>query len=295
MTLPKIPLFRIALTAMSALLVAVAGAQMAHANDVVILDPNKQPTIYVPGLVKKDQPTHIVPGNVIIPNKGAQPQSGAKKRRPSADDIRKMLERIRRDKAAQRKRGRTAPAPAPAAPKSSKKKRSGFTIKVGKHKIRVDGKVRVDFGRRAPAPAPRTRYVPAPRTRYVPAPRPRTRVRHGGIVRHGSAAAKKVTLFSPATDELADNGNASGTDGIVWKFLWSSIEGAQAYELVVRAPGSDQDEIQTVTKKPFFKFATKGFVPNELRKGWTYKVRALINGQWTVWTVGSFDVAPVSK
>lgn len=285
--LPRLNLSRLILSAATATLIGIAGAQLAHADGAVVLDPNarpgSQPTVLMPGVVKRDAPTHLIPGQVLRPS-----------RRPSQADIRKMLERMRRDKAAQKKR-RPAPA-APVAPQAPKsKKKGGFTIRVGKHKIRVDGKIRVDVRGRTRRSAPRTGYVPAPRTQHVPLPKKRGTVRHG-IVNHGSTSrAKQVTLYSPAKDDLADNGNVSGTDGISWSFHWSAIEGAQAYELVVRAPGSDQDEIQKVTKQPFFKFETQGYVPNTMRTGWTYKVRALVGGVWTTWTLASFDVEEAGK
>lgn len=103
------------------------------------------------------------------------------------------------------------------------------------------------------------------------------------------------TLLSPPPGAVLDNGCFSQTDTITWDFAWSETEGASRYHLYVIHPAAqfpviDQSSI-TATE---YRRASIAYILNTYRLGWTWRVRAFVDGDWTAWSeVRSFDVEPV--
>jgi hypothetical protein len=103
-------------------------------------------------------------------------------------------------------------------------------------------------------------------------------------------------LFSPVNNAILDNGTSDKKDSIIWDFSWSEVPGATQYQLYVI--GNGQDLKPVINARIFSLFfhseRQRSYIGDQNRFGWTWKVRAEINGEWIEWSeVRKFDVEPL--
>lgn len=103
-------------------------------------------------------------------------------------------------------------------------------------------------------------------------------------------------LSLPAVGAILDNGRTDFLNPIVWDFDWQDCAGAGAYQLYVIGAHATLPIIDiTVTSSNYAFIETSGYIIDENRLGWTWRVRASINGHWGAWSQGRlFDVEPVN-
>jgi hypothetical protein len=104
------------------------------------------------------------------------------------------------------------------------------------------------------------------------------------------------TLISPAEGAELDNGCDPAEENIEWDFDWSDVSGATKYHLYVQHTGSPLPLIddQEVTASEYH-YVGSGYIHNMNRFDWIWKVRALVSGIWSEWSVErSFDVEPLN-
>ncbi|SEM92873.1 hypothetical protein [Nitrosomonas marina] len=105
----------------------------------------------------------------------------------------------------------------------------------------------------------------------------------------------KVTLITPD-----DNGTLNQqrlSDGRVetaWRFSWSECPGATKYHLYVVGPETMNPLVDiNILEAPMYLARSTHYGITSL-KGWTWKVRAYVNGKWGDWSESrAFNVSPV--
>ena len=98
-------------------------------------------------------------------------------------------------------------------------------------------------------------------------------------------------ILSPSKESIMDNGCSNGSDSIDWEFVWSECPNAQTYELFVIGPTATIPviEINTITTNHFSQ--SVGYITDQNRMQWRWKVRAMQNEVWGDWSPEStFDV-----
>ena len=104
-------------------------------------------------------------------------------------------------------------------------------------------------------------------------------------------------LIQPRPGATMDNGCENRQDDIVWDFSWSPVEGATQYHLYVIGANAVIPVIDNamIPGTVFHYVNPKNFIPAGDRFGWTWKVRALVNGVWSDWSAKrSFNVEPLN-
>lgn len=89
------------------------------------------------------------------------------------------------------------------------------------------------------------------------------------------------------------NGCYAKTCEHTWKFLWDSVPGATLYNLYVKHPDAENPVINVNIEKTFYWHTALGYVSDENRFGWEWKVRAKVNGKWSSYSTDYFDVLPI--
>jgi hypothetical protein len=101
-------------------------------------------------------------------------------------------------------------------------------------------------------------------------------------------------LLSPGETEMMDNGCLSKTDPIVWDFQWSGCPAAQSYGLFVIGANATVPVMDITTTGTSFRYESSGYIADQNRLQWRWKVRAMQDDGWGEWTPeGMFDVEPV--
>src|SRR5262249_29456447 len=105
------------------------------------------------------------------------------------------------------------------------------------------------------------------------------------------------TLVKPAAGATFENRPLIFSKKRVWDFGWSEVPGATRYHLYVIWEGAHVPTIHDSTlTSPSYRLEDQGFISNENRSGWRWKVRALVEGTWTDWSEERrVDVAPLLK
>lgn len=94
-----------------------------------------------------------------------------------------------------------------------------------------------------------------------------------------------LLLISPLNGAVMDNGRTDRNDDIVWDFDWSGVKGATQYQLYVKKDTANIPVIDTVTtSSSYHHIRTGSYITNSNLCGWTWKVRAQVNGQWGEWS-----------
>ena len=100
---------------------------------------------------------------------------------------------------------------------------------------------------------------------------------------------------SPEEDAILDNGCTDGSESPVWEFSWTPVEGAKRYHLFVQRLGAQFPVLNQAVDGTSYKHERPGYITPPNADGWTWRVRALVDGKWSKWsTVRSFMVEPVN-
>lgn len=103
-------------------------------------------------------------------------------------------------------------------------------------------------------------------------------------------------LISPGNNGVLDNG-CNGIDEIMsWFFDWSNCPNATSYNLYVKYPGAKNPTLDIIITDSEYLFSQRNaWIAYQLRLGWTWKVRALLNGEWGEWSNDRiFNVEPLN-
>jgi hypothetical protein len=108
------------------------------------------------------------------------------------------------------------------------------------------------------------------------------------------AASNVPKLLSPD-----DGAVLNKHDPQVWEFTWSKVPRAERYQFFIahssdinHPVGSQEVEV------PFYRLPYPHLFQGEdpYRKGWTWKVRAQVAGEWSKWSeVRTFDIEPKAR
>jgi len=105
-----------------------------------------------------------------------------------------------------------------------------------------------------------------------------------------------VQLIAPDNNAVLDNGANICSNLIEWFFDWNDIPSAQKYHLFVKGrtainPVIDNENISISE----FSSSSYSYIVNRNIEGWTWKVRAMVNGVWTDWSeIRTFDAEPLN-
>jgi hypothetical protein len=105
------------------------------------------------------------------------------------------------------------------------------------------------------------------------------------------------TLLFPDASDILDNGCTNLGSGIFWTFIWNDVPNATQYHLYVigataTTPVLDLPNLRTTD---YVSKRTGSYIADRNQRGWRWKVRARVNGQWSAWSEErQFDVEPVN-
>ena len=101
-------------------------------------------------------------------------------------------------------------------------------------------------------------------------------------------------LLLPEEAAILDNGCKDMSDPIEWEFNWSACPGAQSYNLFVKGANATIPAIDNPTPNTSYRDESTGYIADQNRVEWRWKVRAMQNDVWGEWTPEStFDVEPL--
>lgn len=100
--------------------------------------------------------------------------------------------------------------------------------------------------------------------------------------------------FIPAQNEVLDNGRTDNKDPMIWAFDWPDVENATRYHLYVKGANASIPAInKTDLEESKYLKHTNSVIYERHRRGWSWKVRAFVDGEWREWSeVRTFDVEP---
>lgn len=112
----------------------------------------------------------------------------------------------------------------------------------------------------------------------------------------GTTASSTVKLIFPLNGAAMDNGRTDCQDDEVWDFDWLDVENASRYQLYVKKDTSENPVIDTMTTRSSYHYVSPGsYIVDRNCYGWTWKVRAQVNGQWGEWSeTRNFQVEKVN-
>jgi hypothetical protein len=100
--------------------------------------------------------------------------------------------------------------------------------------------------------------------------------------------------LTPEEAAEMDNGCTNQDNGISWEFDWEDCADAEAYAIQLNHSSLDTPLDRELTESQFSLLEDR-VVPEESRLGWTWKVRAMVNGVWGNYTPDrTFDVERVN-
>ena len=102
-------------------------------------------------------------------------------------------------------------------------------------------------------------------------------------------------LISPKQGAVEDNGCQNRKNGIMRAFEWQEVPGAESYQLVEKHPRAQNPAIDESNIKTtgYSNWQQGSYVVDGHLTGWTWKVRAKVNGVWSDWSEErTFDVEP---
>jgi hypothetical protein len=105
-----------------------------------------------------------------------------------------------------------------------------------------------------------------------------------------------IQQLAPSQGAILDNGCSNRENGIRWEFDWSDCPDAQFYEFHLQQRGTPEPrvDVRNLTSSSFTVLES-GFIFEEARTGWFWKVRSRINGVWSNWSPErDFEVEPVN-
>jgi hypothetical protein len=104
-----------------------------------------------------------------------------------------------------------------------------------------------------------------------------------------------IQQLAPSQGAILDNGCTNRENGIRWEFDWSDCPDAQFYEFYLQQRGTQEPRVdaRNLTSSSFTVLES-GFIFEEARTGWFWKVRSRIDGIWSNWSPErDFEVEPV--
>ncbi len=98
------------------------------------------------------------------------------------------------------------------------------------------------------------------------------------------ALSTPPSLFFPRPGETLRNGYSNHSASVTTAFTWSEVPSATAYQLYAKHSSAANPAINETVRVPQFSRTDTSYVADHFRIGWTWKVRAFINGQWGAWS-----------
>jgi hypothetical protein len=105
-------------------------------------------------------------------------------------------------------------------------------------------------------------------------------------------------LLSPRSDDALDNGLVGKSKRRIWEFAWTECPAASEYHLYVIGPHAIHPVIDAsnIWISSYRWTSDDGYIAGPNLRGWKWKVRAKIHGEWGEWSkTGIFDVMPVGS
>jgi hypothetical protein len=118
-----------------------------------------------------------------------------------------------------------------------------------------------------------------------------------GSNNHNGTRALAPSLYSPSNNAKLDNSCSTRTNSMTWNFSWSQVSGADLYEIEAKNRNSSRAMISTTSRSNSYNYTGRSgsFIADHLTSGWTWKVRARVNGVWSGWSSSrSFSVEKVN-
>jgi hypothetical protein len=93
---------------------------------------------------------------------------------------------------------------------------------------------------------------------------------------------------------IMPNGTIRGDSPFAWHFSWCKVPNAEFYELYVMGPHATRPfvDVAGLTEPYYDKASLSGYIAAHNLEGWTWKVRARVDGEYGPWSEGRFDVVP---
>jgi hypothetical protein len=105
-----------------------------------------------------------------------------------------------------------------------------------------------------------------------------------------------ITLTTPLAGSILDNGRYDGKDRIIWDFHWSDCPRATEYQLYAIGNLAQNPRIDVTVSDSSYHSEEGGYIANKNLYGWTWRVRAKVNGEWGLWSeTRVFDVEPLDS
>lgn len=105
-----------------------------------------------------------------------------------------------------------------------------------------------------------------------------------------TSAVSPPKLLVPEEKAVLPNSAAQGRTGRVVMFDWEDVPQATLYELHVQHATAMRPVIhEAALKESSFTWSSKSYVLNENLVGWTWRVRAKVDGKWTKWSERPFS------
>ena len=110
------------------------------------------------------------------------------------------------------------------------------------------------------------------------------------------AGGKVPELIAPKYGAELDNGSMNMAVAKTWTFEWSAVPKATKYHIQVMGPKAKIPAVNTVVAKNKHQETDRGYVIDDNRKDWTWKVRAFVGNKWQDWSEErKFDVKPLGQ
>lgn len=105
------------------------------------------------------------------------------------------------------------------------------------------------------------------------------------------------SLVSPEPGAVLESGSPGRTRQRLWQFRWSAVADADRYHLIVQGATARFAMIDLPNlRSPRFDDRSTGYVAGQHLKGWRWRVRAMVDGEWTAWSEETtFDVEPMKR
>ena len=85
--------------------------------------------------------------------------------------------------------------------------------------------------------------------------------------------------IAPENAAVMDNGCTNRENGISWEFDWDDCPAAEQYSIHIDHPSLEQPLDRDLPVSAF-SLLEERLIPEESRIGWTWRVRAMVNGIW---------------
>ena len=110
-----------------------------------------------------------------------------------------------------------------------------------------------------------------------------------------SSTARRLVpkLLSPKPAAVLENGRRNRKRKVKWDFRWTSVSGAEAYEIQFRRRGAGGGPKTVRTEKPSHRYEFGHEVKGAACYGCTWRVRAIVGATPQPWSeTRSYDIRP---